>query len=65
MNRNLNVRNFGLRSRDATRALMTAYQMKGNGYASNATVQSALRTFTRFLKRATALRIYAKWNITM
>ncbi|MGR5423231.1 integrase domain-containing protein [Vibrio sp. PNB22_2_2] len=50
MNRNLNVRNFGLRSRDATRALMTAYQMKGNGYASNATVQSALRAFTRFLK---------------
>lgn len=50
MNRNLNVRNFGLRSRDANRALMTAYQMKGNGYTSNATVQSALRAFTQFLK---------------
>lgn len=50
MNRNLNVRNFGLRSRDVTRALITAYQIKGNGYASNATVKSALRAFSGYLK---------------
>ena len=50
MNRNINARNFGLRSRDATRALITAYQLKGNGYTSNATVKSALRSFTEYLK---------------
>ncbi|QRG81507.1 integrase domain-containing protein [Vibrio diabolicus] len=50
MKRNINVRNFGLRSRDATRALTTAYQLKWNGYASNATVKSALRSFTEHLR---------------
>lgn len=56
MNRNMSVRNFGLGSRDATRALATAYQMKGNGYASNATVRSALRTFTQFLKETYGIK---------
>ena len=46
----MNVRNFGLRSRDATRALVTAYRMKGNGYCSNSTVKTALSHFTIHLK---------------
>ncbi|EPX6970177.1 integrase domain-containing protein [Vibrio parahaemolyticus] len=50
MNRNLKVRNFGLRSRSATRALITAYRLKGNGFSSNNTVKSALRMFTEHLK---------------
>lgn len=50
MHRNIKVRNFGLRSRDATRALITAYQLKGGSYSANATVKTALKSFTDHLK---------------
>ena len=50
MQRNMNVRNFGLRSRDATRALIAAYQIKGNGYGANSTVKTALSHFTNHVK---------------
>lgn len=50
MNRNLNVRNFGLRSRDVGRALISAYRLKGNGKATNATVKTALIAFKVYLK---------------
>ncbi len=50
MNRNMNVRNFGLRSRDMYRALNTAYSLEKNGYASNETAKSSLKSFTDYVK---------------
>ena len=51
MNRNMNARNFGLRSRDMERALVTAYQMEsGNGDNTKNNCQSALKDFSNDLK---------------
>lgn len=46
----MKVRNFGLRSRNPTRALITAYRLKGNGYGANETVKTALAHFTEHIK---------------
>lgn len=51
MIRNLNVKNFGLRSRDMTRALVTAYQMEtANGDNTKNSCKSALKDFSTYQK---------------
>ena len=51
MTRNMSARNFGLRSRDMGRALVTAYQMEsGNGDNTKNNCQSALKDFSKDLK---------------
>ncbi|KAB2823395.1 integrase [Aliivibrio finisterrensis] len=50
MNRNMNARNFGLRSSNMSRALVTAYQMKENGDNSKNQCKTALNDFAKHLK---------------
>lgn len=49
-NRNMNVRNFGLGSRDMGRALLTAYRENGNSFASNQLAKNNLKNFADFVK---------------
>jgi hypothetical protein len=51
MNRNMNVRNFGLGSRDAGRALGTAYRTLGNSFETNAQATNNLNEFGKYLKK--------------
>lgn len=44
------ARNFGLRHRNAGKALQNAYALSSNGYASNATVKTALKHFNKHIK---------------
>ena len=51
MNRNVKARNFGLRSRDMGRALISAYREEsGNGDNTKNSCQSALKDFSKNLK---------------
>lgn len=48
--RNMRARNFGLRSRDMGRALVTAYQIKSNGDNTKNNCKSPLEDFAKNLK---------------
>lgn len=48
--RNMNIRNFGLGSRDMGRALTTAYKLAGNGFNSNAQAARHCKNFGQYLK---------------
>lgn len=50
MERNMSARNFGLRSRDAGRALYNAYLQNGNSYKTNADAKNNLASFAKYLK---------------
>ncbi|MGL5407571.1 MAG: integrase domain-containing protein [Shewanella sp.] len=50
MKRNINARNFGLRTSNVERALVTAYRLKANGDNSKNNCSSALRDFASHLK---------------
>ncbi|TKE77768.1 integrase [Vibrio sp. F12] len=50
MNRNMNARNFGLRSSNMGRALITAYQLKSNGDNTKNQCKTALNDFVQHLK---------------
>ncbi|MGR6841732.1 integrase domain-containing protein [Aliivibrio wodanis] len=50
MDRKLHVRNFGLGSRDMSRALVAAYKMKGNGDNSTHNSKSAFNDFAKHMK---------------
>ncbi len=46
----MDVRNFGLKSRDMCRALVTAYRLEKNAYASNEAAKSSLKSFAEYVK---------------
>jgi hypothetical protein len=48
--RNLNIRNFGLKSRDLARALTTASHLAANGFNTNGQAKNKCKEFARFLK---------------
>ena len=50
MDRNMNARNFGLRSSNMGRALITAYQLKSNGDNTKNQCKTALNDFVHHLK---------------
>jgi len=50
MDRNMNARNFGLRSSNMGRALVTAYQLKSNGDNTKNQCKTALNEFVQHLK---------------
>jgi len=50
MDRNMNARNFGLRSSNMGRALITAYQLKSNGDNTKNQCKTALNDFVQHLK---------------
>lgn len=50
MDRNMNARNFGLRSSNMGRALVTAYQLKSNGDNTKNQCKTALNDFVQHLK---------------
>ena len=50
MDRKMNARNFGLRTSNMERALITAYQMKSNGDNTKNNCKSALKDFAKHLK---------------